>query len=618
MTKKKQIITKQRIEIRSRTFVYLFLILPALYLLFSAFYLERVYFGVYFAGIALSGKDKAQVFDVVSDKIKDFESKPVEIVVNDIGVDILLSDLGIYLDKKKTVDEIYRTGRSGKTADDLRHKFNAIFDRRETKPQYSVDFLKFENRFNSEFSKFEERAEDATIVFKNGVPAILDSKEGRTIDKSRLISDLKIYVETQSSQPITIFTIVEKPRVISQNAQRALARVQMLNSQRIVLNFGFDSWTLSESNLLSILQFTPSNFQNEQISINLLDPVTLSHATHVQGDSELEVSLNEPNLNDFIAEIVMSVDRKTVNATLRFENGKIVEFSPAQDGQSLDTVLTRKMILDKVSIENADSTGSIVLNLPVNVRRAKIANAEVNNLGIKELIGRGVSYYAGSIPNRIHNLTLGSNLISGTLVAPGDLFSFNALVGPVSSSQGFKQAYIIQSGRTVLDDGGGICQVSTTVFRAALNTGLPIVARTAHAYRVGYYEQKGFKPGLDATIFSPSVDLKFKNDTEHHILVQAIVDRTNSKLQVDIYGSSDGRRVEISEPVVTNQVPAPPPLYQDDPSIPKGVVKQVDFAAAGATSVFKRKVYKGDQVLIDELFKSNFRPWQAVYLVGTG
>ena len=100
--------------------------------------------------------------------------------------------------------------------------------------------------------------------------------------------------------------------------------------------------------------------------------------------------------------------------------------------------------------------------------------------------------------------------------------------------------------------------------------------------------------------------------------MQAIVDRAQSKLQVDIYGTSDGRNVEISDPVLSNKRPAPEPLYQDDPALPKGTTKQVDFAAEGLTSVFSRKVYKGDALIIDDTFKSNFRPWQAVYLVGTG
>ena len=127
-------------------------------------------------------------------------------------------------------------------------------------------------------------------------------------------------------------------------------------------------------------------------------------------------------------------------------------------------------------------------------------NTLVNDLGVKELVGSGYSTYSGSIENRVFNVSHGASKINGVLIPPGETFSFNKTVGDITAATGFKQAYVIKSGRTVLDDGGGICQVSTTLFRAALNAGLPIVNRTAHAYRVGYYEQ-GFPPGIDATIY---------------------------------------------------------------------------------------------------------------------
>ncbi|OGD84967.1 hypothetical protein A2165_04550 [Candidatus Curtissbacteria bacterium RBG_13_40_7] len=332
----------------------------------------------------------------------------------------------------------------------------------------------------------------------------------------------------------------------------------------------------------------------------------------------MEIGLDSSKLDKFIEDIAELIDRPTIDATLKFEAGKIMEFTPARNGRILDTQLTKQLILNKVSINEISVEKEVIIKLPVTVSSAKIDNEEINSLGIKELLGSGISYFAGSIANRIHNLTLGSQRISGTLVKPGETFSFNQTVGEVSAATGYKQAYVISKGRTVLDEGGGMCQVSTTVFRSALNSGLPIIARTAHAYRVGYYEQKGFKAGLDATVWAPSVDLKFKNDTQNHILVQAIVDRSTSKLEIDIYGTNDGRKVEITEPVISNQKPPPEDKYEEDPTISKGTVKQVDFAASGATSVFARKVYKNDVLVIDESFKSVYRPWQAVYLVGTG
>jgi vancomycin resistance protein YoaR len=186
----------------------------------------------------------------------------------------------------------------------------------------------------------------------------------------------------------------------------------------------------------------------------------------------------------------------------------------------------------------------------------------------------------------------------------------------VSANTGYQQAYIIQNGRTVLGDGGGVCQVSTTLFRAALNTGLPIVERTAHAYRVGYYEQDS-AAGLDATVYSPTVDLKIKNDTPGYILIQTIVDPDSMHLTFNLYGKKDGRVAEVSKPIVYDQTPAPPPRNEDDPTMKKGTTKQVDFAAAGAKAKFSYKVTRSGATLIAQDFYSSYRPWQAVYLVGT-
>ena len=167
-----------------------------------------------------------------------------------------------------------------------------------------------------------------------------------------------------------------------------------------------------------------------------------------------------------------------------------------------------------------------------------------------------------------------------------------------------------------MGDGGGVCQVSTTLFRAALAAGLPITERHQHAYRVGYYEEDS-GPGIDAAVYSPSVDLKFKNDTGGHILIQSYVDRVNMRITFQLYGTKDGREVNISTPVILSQSPAPEPLYQDDPNLPKGEIKQVDFAAAGANVYFTRSVKKDGKITISDKFVSNYRPWQAVFLRGT-
>src|SRR3989344_2922167 len=154
------------------------------------------------------------------------------------------------------------------------------------------------------------------------------------------------------------------------------------------------------------------------------------------------------------------------------------------------------------------------------------------------------------------------------------------------------------------------------MFRAVLDAGLPIVTRHPHAYRVYYYEQD--RPvGFDASVFQPSLDFQFKNDTPNHVLVATSWNLDEQTLTFKLYGTPDGREVEITEPVVTNEIAPPEALYQDDPTLDKGVVRQVDFSAWGATAQFSRTVTRGGEILSQDTFKSTYQPWRAIYLVGT-
>jgi vancomycin resistance protein YoaR len=267
-------------------------------------------------------------------------------------------------------------------------------------------------------------------------------------------------------------------------------------------------------------------------------------------------------------------------------------------------------------IEDGDST-LITLEVPVDRTPPDVTTDKVNNLGINELIGKGKSTFYHSISSRVHNIALAASRINGVLVKPGDVFSFNEALGDVSQFTGYEQAYIISGGKTILGDGGGVCQVSTTLFRAVLNAGLPIYERQAHAYRVGYYEQDS-PPGIDATVYSPSPDFKFKNDTPANILIVAKTNAKGYSLTFEIYGTSDGRTSSISKPAVSDLTPPPEDSYQDDPTLPAGTIKQVDFKAWGAKVAFNYVVKRGGQTIYKKTFISNYRPWQAVYLRGTG
>lgn len=324
---------------------------------------------------------------------------------------------------------------------------------------------------------------------------------------------------------------------------------------------------------------------------------------------EAGVGLDEVNLKNFFKSISLDINKEPVEGLFEFKDGKVTAFRPAQDGRMFDIEAATKLLEERIKNEPLE----ITLVLPVNIVKPKYSTERAENMGIKELIGKGESYFRDSIESRIFNIKLGAEKFHGVLIEPNEVFSFNKKVGTVSAFTGYKQAYVIEKGKTVLGDGGGVCQVSTTLYRAALYAGLPVVERVPHTYRVGYYEPP---VGFDATVYDPSPDFRFKNDTGKFILIQTIFDAENQKLTFELYGTSDGREILISESVIVSTSPAPEPKYQDDPNLPKGTEKQIDTAHAGAKVYFTRKVVRDGTELINETVWSNYIPWAAVILRG--
>lgn len=327
----------------------------------------------------------------------------------------------------------------------------------------------------------------------------------------------------------------------------------------------------------------------------------------------------------FLAKLHTDINYAPIEAQFRFQansgpdlKGRVVAFVQSKEGQTLDEgLLERDVIENFVQHTLTKSVDPIDITIYTKSLPPNTTSEKANTFGIVEKIGQGESYFYDSIPGRVYNIGLGTEKVSGSLVAPGETFSFDNAIGTVSAVFGFQKAYAIIQGKTVLDDGGGVCQVSTTLYRAVLNAGLPVVERVGHAYRVGFYEQGGFLPGLDATVYPPSPDFKFKNDTGNWILLQGDFDKSKSKLTFEIFGKSDGRKSDVNKPVILSTTPPPDPIYEDDPAAPAGQIRQIDTAHAGANVYFTRKVTRDDEVLIDEKIFTNYIPWPARYLRGT-
>lgn len=321
-------------------------------------------------------------------------------------------------------------------------------------------------------------------------------------------------------------------------------------------------------------------------------------------------------IDEYVDSLKDSFKKDPVDASFKFENNKVLDFRSAKSGYYLNADNLKNLLHRYFSDLVSTDESRLFIDLPLVFLEPKVKNSDVNNLGIKELLGKGVSTFKHSNATRNFNVEKGASIVNRILVAPNETFSFVKNLGEVTLDTGFKKAYIIREGKTELDVGGGICQVSTTFFRAMLNAGLNITERQPHAYRVGYYEEDS-PPGYDATVFVPKPDLKFINDTGHYLLIQSNYDGVNKVLTYEIYGTSDGRKVEISNYRKWDNAPPPPAKYIDDSTLKPGQIIQDEHAIAGLKTAFDWKVTdKNGQIIHQKTFQSVYVPWAAVYRRG--
>ncbi len=411
-------------------------------------------------------------------------------------------------------------------------------------------------------------------------------KNGLEVNQEKLVLQISLNLSCLNFSSLPVPVVYLNPALTETESQKLIQRGKRFLDKNLKISFGNKSWSLNDQDLITFL--SPHN------------------------------GFTEEKINQYLANLKDSIEIDPLSATFQMESGRAVVFQASREGILLDAKKTKQNLQETLfQLENQEEPREAQTEIAAIFIPPKIKTEDVNNLGIKELVGTGRSQFKGSISQRVDNLQLAASKLNGLVIAPGETFSFNKNLGEVSEATGFKKAYIIKEGRTILGDGGGVCQVSTTLFRSVLDAGLPILERHPHAYRVTYYEQDS-QPGLDATVYDPGTDLKFENDTPAHLLIQAETDTKNKTLTFKLYGTADGRQTEIGKVYVWDIVPPPPDLYQDDSTLPAGTTKQVDWKAWGAKVRFNWKVTRGEEILQDKTFYSQYRPWQAIFLKGTG
>lgn len=360
---------------------------------------------------------------------------------------------------------------------------------------------------------------------------------------------------------------------------------------------------------------------------NLLRPITLTYLEpQVGGGGQVKtrtlskaevaglltvrdrVSADSRAVARVVARLGAAYDRPSVNARYVLDPQNQLQVKAHQDGWKMDSAQARKMLLEAIfKPETAE------ISLPVVAKPAPVQAADLPPVDKLQLLAEATTAYAGSAPDRVANIHAAARNLDGYIVPAGRVFDFNTGIGNISPENGFKEALVISGGRTVKGVGGGVCQVSTTTFRALYKAGLPVVERNQHAYRVRWYDPI---VGFDAAVYQPYLNLRMMNDTPGPVVVRTIP--TPTTLTVRLFGIPDGRKVAISDPTILSTTPHPPAQYVVEPTLKKGQVVQVDWAVDGMRTRITRTVTSASGESKTDVLNSNFKPWRAVYQVGPG
>jgi vancomycin resistance protein YoaR len=348
------------------------------------------------------------------------------------------------------------------------------------------------------------------------------------------------------------------------------------------------------------------------ISAEQLAPlVSLQTLPQIDGSLELKAALDVQPLRDEVLSWALELRREPREGRLDFDpkTGQVNVVTPSQIGRELDVDATM------AALYQAALSPERTAELPLRLIEPAINMHRIPEMGIKEVVAKGTTSFKGSSADRVHNIKTGAAAMQGIVIPPDGVFSFNEAVGSVDAEHGYRDSLIIWGDRTAVGIGGGICQVSTTVFRAAYYGGLPIEERYNHGYVVGWYGQ----PGLDATIYTPTVDFKFRNNTAHYLMIESEIDEAKGTLTFIFYGTKPDWTVEVTGPQISNEAPPGKPVYQEDVSLASGEIKQVEWSNKGLEVVWKRVIKDAQgQVISSEDLKSKYSPWSAYYLVGPG
>jgi len=455
----------------------------------------------------------------------------------------------------------------------------------------------------NDLAPFADAPHDANIKilnWENGQYEIVPEKFGNDFVYSDIIIAIENGLSSLSFSPINVSPKSFAPQI---NSTEAAAAAELVGKV-----FGYGNIGL--------------NYVDPQTRLRrdwVIAPAVFADWIKVKKDNsgQLIISLDPEKTQKYLENLRLDIDKPAQDAKFSMENGKVKEFQASQSGLTLDVEKTLSDLLAAFEERNYHPVESVkTISLTVVVAEPNLKMSEVNDLGISDIIGVGVSSFKGSHVNRIKNIGIAVKRVNGTLVRPGEEFSALRAAGPFTPENGFLPELVIKGNEIKKEVGGGMCQIGTTLFRMAMNSGMPITARRNHSLVVNYYSDPvNGNPGTDATLYEPILDLKFLNDTGNYLLVQTAVDYTKQELYFTLWGKNDGRKGWYTHPLVSKWIP-PGETQEIKTDKLKPGVKECQGAYRGAVASFTYSRITSAGEKIDQVFDSYYRPLPNICMIG--
>jgi vancomycin resistance protein YoaR len=533
--------------------------------------------GVTIAGIDVGGLTAGEARDLLNGRSEKLAATPVVFTTGSDRWPIKPETLDVKVNWAAAVDAARRQGEGLGPFRGFKRLQVRVFGA-DVAPPVGVYEPALDYKLKLLANAIDREPSDASVKLAGLRPVLVPARTGRRLDREAAAGVLVRALASFERHPVGLPVSVEPPKVTAAKLRPALAQARTALSAPVRLIVGATAFRLPRWRLATLLDLPAG------------------------GATKLAVGGRV--VTEYFAKLAKTVGRPPVDAQFSVHPGGSVTVVDDRPGITVDVPRTAKSLL-AAALAPSGRQAQIFTSAQAAERTAKDAAA----MGVTGIVGSYETIYGGTEDRRF-NVQLVSRLIDNHLIAPGETFSFNGTTGERTAEKGFREAPVIINGELQNGLGGGICQVSTTLFNAAYEAGLKITERTNHALYISHYPL-----GRDATVDYPNLDLKFVNDTGKWLLLRTFVG--SSSLVVNLYGTPQDRRVE-TEAAPLQETGAIPVKRISDPTLEKGdTVTDETGQPPRATSVHRKVYSTGGELLYDDVWYSSYRGEPTVLRVGT-